>query len=165
MDDFNSELVQEAINNPSSFCLKILREGGAEGNLFGEEIIPKLEEMKTDKNLRKMYILMKRIEPDTKPNVLGKISSLAFLAEILINLIMQFFFLVRCGKAQNLDTISEIGIFGIYLHETSKKECNNGDGIIINSNDGYLGRTKPAASNVGGVKVGGACIDSLYLVD
>jgi len=139
LDDFDSELVKEALNNPKSFCLKILREGGAEGNLFGEEIIPKLEEMKTNKDVRKMYILMKRIEPDTKPNVL-----------------------VRCGKAQNLDTISEIGIFGIYLHETEHK---NDSGIIINNNDGYLVRTKPAQSNVGGVNVGGACIDSLYLVE
>jgi len=71
-------------------------------------------------------------------------------------------FLVRCGKALNLDTISEIGIFGIYLHETEHK---NDSGIIINNNDGYLVRTKPAQSNVGGVNVGGACIDSLYLVE
>lgn len=71
-------------------------------------------------------------------------------------------FSVRCGKAQNLDTISEIGIFGIYLHETEHK---NDSGIIINNNDGYLVRTKPAQSNVGGVNVGGACIDSLYLVE
>ena len=71
-------------------------------------------------------------------------------------------FLVRCGKAQNLDTISEIGIFGIYLHETEHK---NDSGIIINNNDGYLVRTKPAQSNIGGVNVGGACIDSLYLVE
>ena len=71
--------------------------------------------------------------------------------------------LVRCGKAQNLDTISEIGIFGIYLHETKHKA--NDSGIVINNNDGYLVRTKPAKSNVGGVNVGGACIDSLYLVE
>ena len=70
--------------------------------------------------------------------------------------------LVRCGKAQNLDTISEIGIFGIYLHETKYKDDS---GILINNNDGYLVRTKPAQSNVGGVNVGGACIDSLYLVE
>ena len=75
---------------------------------------------------------------------------------------VNFKFLVRCGKAQNLDTISEIGIFGIYLHETEHK---NDSGIIINNNDGYLVRTKPAQSNVGGVNVGGACIDSLYLVE
>ena len=73
LDDFDSELVKEALKNPKSFCLKILREGGAEGNLFGEEIIPKLEEMKLNKDVRKMYILMKRIEPDTKPNVLGQL--------------------------------------------------------------------------------------------
>ena len=73
LDDFDSELVKEALNNPKSFCLKILREGGAEGNLFGEEIMPKLEEMKTNKDVRKMYILMKKIEPDTKPNVLGQL--------------------------------------------------------------------------------------------
>ena len=81
LDDFDSELVKEALNNPKSFCLKILREGGAEGNLFGEEIIPKLEEMKTNKDERKMYILMKRIEPDTKPNVLGQFYFLKCSAE------------------------------------------------------------------------------------
>lgn len=81
LDDFDSELVKEALNNPKSFCLKILREGGAEGNLFGEEIIPKLEEMKTNKDVRKMYILMKRIEPDTKPNVLGQFYFLKCSAE------------------------------------------------------------------------------------
>ena len=81
LDDFDSELVKEALNNPKSFCLKILREGGAEGNLFGEEIIPKLEEMKTNKDARKMYILMKKIEPDTKPNILGQFYFLECSAE------------------------------------------------------------------------------------
>ena len=156
LNDFDSELVKEALNNPKSFCLKILREGGAEGNLFGEEIIPKLEEMKTNQDIRKMYILMKRIEPDTKPNVLGQSDFLYFI--FCATSVRSIRFLVRCGKAQNLDTISEIGIFGIYLHETDS-------GTIINNNDGYLVRTKPAESSVGGVNVGGACIDSLYLVE
>ena len=64
--------------------------------------------------------------------------------------------LVRCGNPKKSQTISEIGIFGIYLHD------NESSSIIENSNEGHLVRTKPANSFVGGVNVGGACIDSLY---
>ena len=67
-----SELVQDAMKNPELYCLKILREGGAEGNLFGKEIIPKLEEMKENSSIRNMYILMKKIEPDVVENTLSK---------------------------------------------------------------------------------------------
>ena len=35
---------------------------------------------------------------------------------------------------------------------------------LVNSNDGHLIRTKPAASNVGGVAAGGACIGSIAFV-
>jgi len=51
--------------------VKFYREGGAEGNLFGEEILEKLGEMKNDEKIRKMYILMKKIYPDIGENILG----------------------------------------------------------------------------------------------
>jgi hypothetical protein len=46
LENFDSDMIQAALSNPEDFCLKILREGGAEGNLFGEEILEKLGEMK-----------------------------------------------------------------------------------------------------------------------
>ena len=63
--------------------------------------------------------------------------------------------IVRSGKVIQGRTISEYGIFGIYLYDIR----NNTE--IINSNDGHLVRTKPAESDKGGVAVGAAAISSI----
>jgi len=136
LSSLSSPAVQAALDQPERYCLKILREGGAEGNLFGAEIVPRLKEMKQNEEIAKMYILMEIIDPNVIENTL-----------------------VRCGKHETIGTISEVGIFGVYLFDKSSNEA------LVNSNDGHLIRTKPAASNVGGVAAGGACIGSIAFVD
>ena len=48
LEDMSAPIVQDALNHPENYCLKILREGGAAGNLFGREICSKMEEMKSN---------------------------------------------------------------------------------------------------------------------
>ena len=48
----SAPIVQDALNHPENYCLKILREGGAAGNLFGREICSKMEEMKSNTDER-----------------------------------------------------------------------------------------------------------------
>ena len=85
LEDLSSPLVKTARANPRNFCLKILREGGADGNLFGDEILPKLEAMETNSQIQKMYILMNKIEPDTSDNILGlpNFATVFFVADVL----------------------------------------------------------------------------------
>ena len=70
MEDFNNPIVQAALKNPENWCLKILREGGAAGNLFGEEIMPKLKEMEENIDERSKYILMRFLKPAISENYL-----------------------------------------------------------------------------------------------
>ena len=72
LTDWNSDIVKNALKTPSNYCLKILREGGAAGNLFGNEIIPKMAEMKENEPERLKYILMRYLKPTISPNILGK---------------------------------------------------------------------------------------------
>ena len=73
LSSLDSETVKAALSQPERYCLKILREGGAEGNLFGREIVPRLGEMTTKPEIAKMYILMEKIEPNVIENSLGLI--------------------------------------------------------------------------------------------
>ena len=113
LSSLSSPAVQAALDQPERYCLKILREGGAEGNLFGAEIVPRLEEMKQNEEIAKMYILMEIIDPNVIENTLGTRVCVNYL--ILTNL-------VRCGKHETIDTISEVGIFGVYLFDKSSNE-------------------------------------------
>ncbi|PKA53959.1 Glutathione synthetase, chloroplastic [Apostasia shenzhenica] len=64
-------------------------------------------------------------------------------------------YLVREGECYEKQVISELGIFGAYLR--------NNDKVIVNSQSGYLMRTKVSSSNEGGVAAGYAVLDSIYL--
>ena len=66
----SAPIVQDALNHPENYCLKILREGGAAGNLFGEEIMPKLKEMEENIDERSKYILMRFLKPAISENYL-----------------------------------------------------------------------------------------------
>ena len=77
MTDWNSEIVQNALKSPQNYCLKILREGGAAGNLFGDEIISKMVEMEENESERLKYILMQYLKPTVSPNLLGKLFQLS----------------------------------------------------------------------------------------
>ena len=72
LTNWNSEIVQNALKSPQNYCLKILREGGAAGNIFGDEIISKIAEMRENESERLKYILMRYLKPTVSPNLLGK---------------------------------------------------------------------------------------------
>uniref|UniRef100_A0A453HWM8 Glutathione synthetase n=2 Tax=Aegilops tauschii subsp. strangulata TaxID=200361 RepID=A0A453HWM8_AEGTS len=65
--------------------------------------------------------------------------------------------LVQGGVCSEDLSISELGIFGSYLR--------NKDKVVINSQCGYLMRTKVSSSNEGGVAAGFAVLDSILLTD
>jgi glutathione synthase len=63
--------------------------------------------------------------------------------------------LMRNGIYHKELTVSELGIYGAYLRNKEK--------VIINSECGYLMRTKVSSSDEGGVAAGFAVLDSVYL--
>lgn len=133
--DWSDTRIKNAMLNPEKFCLKIFREGGAKGNVFGSEIVPILTEMKTNLELRKKYVLMKLISPHPTNHTI-----------------------IRNGAvSHNGPTITEIGIFGSFLKniETGK--------VLIDSKSGHLIRTKPAESRKGGYACGDGAISSLAI--
>jgi len=134
LTDWENPLVSQALANPSSYCLKILREGGHLGNIFeAEEVVRALEKMQTDTSLRAEYCLMRMIKSDVHPNTL-----------------------VRTGKAVGPQpTIAEYGFFGGFLVVDGK--------VTMNQVCGHLVRVKPEHSHLGGVNVGGACVGSMQV--
>lgn len=63
--------------------------------------------------------------------------------------------MVRNGKHKEEDTLSELGVFGVYLKV-------QGD-IVVNECVGHLVRTKVSTSDEGGVAAGYAVLNSPYL--
>lgn len=66
-------------------------------------------------------------------------------------------FLARKGKIERIPTISEVGVYSIYM-------TNGGSEEIVNKTGGYLMRTKKGDSREGGVATGYAVVDIPYLV-
>lgn len=100
-------------------------------NIYGKDIQEALKTLTAEQ--RNAYILMDIIRPPITKNVL-----------------------LRKGQLQRADVVSELGVYGIYLHDGHK--------VIRNDNGGHLLRTKGVESNEGGVAAGFAVIDSLLLV-
>ena len=73
------KLGTKAKSRPEKYCLKILREGGAAGNLFGTDISEKLKEMETVHAERAKYILMRYLQPVQSTNVLGTFLLIVFV--------------------------------------------------------------------------------------
>ena len=63
--------------------------------------------------------------------------------------------LLRDGNILEVDTLSELGIYGTFV--------GRGDTVILNAEAGHLIRTKAATSDEGGVAAGFAVLDSPYL--
>lgn len=116
---------------PHKFVMKPQREGGGY-NVYDEEIISILD--KLTKEERSTYILMDKIIPPS------------------INTIS-----LRNGKCHSSSSVSELGIFGIYLIQGNKE--------IINRSAGHLLRTKATSIKEGGVATGFSVLDSPLLVD
>ncbi|KAF9973592.1 hypothetical protein BGZ65_009180, partial [Modicella reniformis] len=121
---------QAAMDNSDELVMKPQREGGG-NNIYGKDIQKVLKTLTEDQ--RNAYILMDIIRPPITKNVL-----------------------LRKGELQRADVVSELGIYGIFLHDGQKP--------IRNDNGGHLLRTKGVESNEGGVAAGFAVIDSVLLV-
>jgi len=63
--------------------------------------------------------------------------------------------ILRLGKVETGECVSELGIFGIYLGD-GKEE-------VVNDDAGYLLRTKLAKFQDGGIANGIGSLDSVYL--
>jgi len=126
--DEGTEAVKLGLANPAGYVLKPQREGGG-NNLYSEELRERLEQ---GGDLG-AFILMQRILPPSHQTLT-----------------------VRAGKVLEIETLSELGIFGSYLRV--------GDEIVMNKHGGHLLRTKAASSDEGGVAAGYAVLDSPLLV-
>ncbi|KXN73261.1 glutathione synthase [Conidiobolus coronatus NRRL 28638] len=126
---------REALSNPTKYVMKPSREGGG-NNIYGEDIPLALSKLSEEE--RAAFILMDRIVPPTVfNNNVG----------------------IRQGvPSLNGNFISELGTYGVYL---GLRGC---DEPILNEYSGYLLRSKLDSTNEGGVAVGHAVIDSVYLV-
>ncbi|KAM3174103.1 hypothetical protein ACTXT7_011225 [Hymenolepis weldensis] len=126
-------MVAECRKDPSKFVLKPQREGGG-NNIFGEDIIQKLDEIMS-KPEANAYILMERFEPPLIENcVVGANYSPPITKEM----------------------ISELGIYGILLSDDKVE--------VENDHAGHLLRTKFVGVDEGGVVTGFASLDTPLLV-
>ncbi|KAK9837801.1 hypothetical protein WJX74_005284 [Apatococcus lobatus] len=128
-DPETKKVLKEVREHPERFVLKPQREGGG-NNLYGQAI---LDRLKDPKGLA-AFILMQRIRPP-------------------INRCL----MIREGSSFEVDSLSELGIFGAFLSQGSE--------VLINKQAGHLVRTKAASSDEGGVAAGFAVLDSPSLQD
>ncbi|PVV00654.1 hypothetical protein BB560_004960 [Smittium megazygosporum] len=122
---------EDAMSNPDHYALKPQREGGG-FNTYGKDIPVLLNSMDTEE--RKAYILMELIN--------SPISSSLFL---------------RNGAIEKVNSISELGVYGVLLAD--------GEKILYNQTGGHLLRSKSQGTNEGGVASGFAVLDSPCLID
>lgn len=107
MGEEGDQAIAEALAAPSHFVLKPQREGGG-NNLYGEEMVQALEQLK-DSEERASYILMEKIEPEPFRNCL-----------------------LRPGSpAQVVQCISELGIFGVYVRQGTTLVMNKHVGHLL----------------------------------
>ncbi|XP_060063120.1 glutathione synthetase-like [Ylistrum balloti] len=126
--------LESAYANPQNYVIKTNREGGG-NNTYDEDIKPLLTEIKNSKEERAKYIAMERIFPWSQTS-----------------------YLLKAGAdAMFRSTVTEIGVFGVYIGTDDKD--------IYNSVPGHVLRTKTADSNEGGLMVGLSYLDSPLLVD
>jgi glutathione synthase len=129
-----SKCLEALKRDPFDYVLKPQREGGG-NNIYKEAVLPFAESLK--ENQRSGYILMRLI----KSRVLNNVKVL------------------KEGNPAIIEhAVQELGIFGVYLVETSKP-----DNPIINTTAGWLMRTKDANCLEGSVSLGMAYLDGVVL--
>jgi len=121
--------VKLALGNPNLYVLKPQREGGG-NNFYGDQVKEML--LKLSPKERSAYILMERILPPTNPG-----------------------HVLRKGVLSEYPTVSELGIYGIFIGKNEH--------VLLNREGGHLLRTKGATVDEGGVAAGYAHIDSPLL--
>ncbi|XP_046453545.1 glutathione synthetase-like isoform X1 [Daphnia pulex] len=133
LDEEGDRAAEMAIQNPDKYVLKPQREGGG-NNVYGEEVGEVLKQLKGNPE-RASYILMDVIKPPLLQNWMVRPST----------------------QPMRVDTLSELGIFGVIIG-TAKE-------ILHNSVGGHMLRTKIHTANEGGVAAGIGALDSPFLVD
>ncbi len=121
--------IQDAIKNPDLYVLKPQREGGG-NNLYGQDMVDRLQQ---NQGLGAL-ILMQRILPHS-----------------------HMVTMIRRGVATDVESLSELGIYGVLLRK--------GANVLVNHKAGQLVRTKASTSSEGGVAAGYAVLDSVQLID
>ena len=116
--------VRDAISNPDGYVLKPQREGGG-NNMYGNELCEKLQ---SEDDLSDLVLMQKILPPSHRTTM------------------------VRRGMHETMDTLSELGIYGVLLRIDDNVEVNREAGLLV--------RTKPAVSAEGGVAAGFAVLDS-----
>jgi len=127
--DATTEFVHDALANPENYVLKPQREGGG-NNVYGEDLKAMINEGGDDLSA---YILMQRIKP----------------SKHTCHLLFE-------GRITKAETVSELGIYGVYLSDNGRE--------VVNECCGALVRTKLSSSDEGGVTSGHACLSSPLLI-
>ena len=128
-----AEAVKLGLTDPERYVLKPQREGGG-NNLYGEELRAALE----------------TFDPASKPGEPGNLSAYILMQRIFPPANRTL--CLRNGELSELETLSELGVYGGYLRV--------GEEVVMNEGGGHLLRTKAATSDEGGVAAGYAVLDS-----
>uniref|UniRef100_H2ZCI3 Glutathione synthetase n=1 Tax=Ciona savignyi TaxID=51511 RepID=H2ZCI3_CIOSA len=131
MNSAGDGAVKLALERPENFVLKPQREGGG-NNLYGADLVFQLNNVGGDER-RCAYILMEKIQPPVQDN-----------------------YIVHNHEYNPAKTVSELGIFGVFL--------TDGDKMINSCTVGHLLRSKSNEHDDGGVGAGVAVLDSPFLV-
>jgi glutathione synthase len=137
LDDAGAaEAVSLALADPGGFVLKPQREGGG-NNLYGEEMVR----------------VLRTYDPSAARGGAGDLSAFILMQRIFppVNRTL----CLRRGEMVELETLSELGVYGGYVRV--------GDTVTRNAHGGHLLRTKAATSDEGGVAAGFAVLDSVSL--
>ena len=132
LDDPDPALLQNIVDDPDKYVLKPQLEGGG-NNMYDQDMVMAVQSM--SKEELASYILMERLRPPrSHANVL-----------------------VREGKmAEEEDTVSELGVYGVWLSHTQE--------TVRNEATGWLLRTKPRRATEGGVASGFAVLNTPRLL-
>ncbi|EAN33509.2 glutathione synthase ATP binding domain protein [Theileria parva strain Muguga] len=132
----SSNIVKDAIQNPSEYILKPNREIG-KGILFNVEISERLRAGLNNKEELCQYVLMKKIKPPSQPALFVK------------NLKNGSF------EVKGHNSLTELGVYHYAIYD--------GDECIANEQNGYLARTKPEFATGGGLGSGHGFVGTLLL--
>lgn len=138
------KIVHTVISKPENYVLKPQREGG-NNNSYNEEMVAKLQNWENSEKKKQLsaYILMEKIHAPVQTAIL-----------------------VRNGIPNEVDSICELGIYGIYLGRSFNSEDSGKVKTLelINDYGGYLLRVKPGSADEGGVAAGYSVLSCPYLV-
>lgn len=122
------------------YVLKPQREGGG-NNIYGAKIPGFLASLGNDERKYRGHILMELIETPPLRNSI-----------------------FRNGEVKSGGVIGELGIYGVCLWRNDFEQSKCGE-ILVNTEAGFLLRTKGRESEEGGVAAGFGSVDSVCLID